>query len=98
MNTMNPILKLYYTNRLVLFTVCCAEFFCYLGLYVFHFLKANPSEQVAGVPLYDVVYYIVCVSAPLNAFKQFTNLLQFKLAVDSMSDWEESNMTKMKKK
>jgi len=92
MNITNPLIRLYYTNKPVLFCVCAAQELTYLGLYVFHFVPAVGSLTYFNViDVHTAVWWILAVSAPVCAFKNLVNLLQLKMATDSMNEWEAAN-------
>lgn len=81
-NISNPLLRLYYTNRIVLFLVCaCQEgFFC--GMYLLNFVPKGSDE-------WKFAYYVCILGcAPLTIFKQFTNVLQLVDSFVAINDWE----------
>jgi len=99
MNIKNVLIRLYYTNKIVLFCVCAGQELFYLGLYVFYYLeeeKKSGAYSRNGYPNWmgDALWWIVAVSAPVNVFKNFVNLLQFKMATDSMNEWEDKKAKK----
>jgi len=60
----NPVLKLYYTSRPVLFTFCAANELFYAGLYLLHFTQS------------PVIRAITIVSAPISIIKTGISIIQ----------------------
>lgn len=68
-NESNIIMKLYYENRLVLFTVCAGDQLYLISLYC---LKELPSGAFSSRLLKGLTYF----SFPIFLFKQFINVVQ----------------------
>ncbi|XP_011632698.1 CDP-diacylglycerol--inositol 3-phosphatidyltransferase isoform X1 [Pogonomyrmex barbatus] len=65
----NPIMRLYYTNRIVLFFMCAGNEAFYAGLYLLHFTE---GPIFAGISLYRLIVYL---SAPVALVKAAISLL-----------------------
>lgn len=65
----NPIMRLYYTNRTVLFFMCAGNEAFYAGLYLLHFTE---GPILAGVGLYRLIVYL---SAPIAFVKAAISVL-----------------------
>lgn len=70
----NPIMRLYYTSKPILFTMCVANEAFYGGLYLLHFTE---GPVVLGVGLFRL---LTLVSAPIAVAKSLISLLQMHLA------------------
>jgi len=73
--TENPILRIYYSSKPVLFTLCAGSELFYGGLYLLYFTEGtvNVSIQDYDIGLLRLVTY---ASAPLAILKSFVNLIQ----------------------
>jgi len=82
----SKLLKLYYTNTNVLFTVCAANELFFVGLYLCSFpLKTPPYlGYYQGVPL-SYATIITVATFPLWALKQFLNIVQMQQAALSLA-------------
>lgn len=65
----NPIMRLYYTNRTVLFFMCAGNEAFYAGLYLLHFTE---GPILAGIGLYRLIVYL---SAPIAFVKAAISVL-----------------------
>ncbi|GAB1861537.1 CDP-diacylglycerol--inositol 3-phosphatidyltransferase [Camponotus japonicus] len=65
----NPIMRLYYTNRTVLFFMCAGNEAFYAGLYLLHFTE---GPILAGIGLYRLIVYL---SAPIALVKAAISVL-----------------------
>ncbi|KAM0734295.1 CDP-diacylglycerol--inositol 3-phosphatidyltransferase [Formica fusca] len=65
----NPIMRLYYTNRIVLFFMCAGNEAFYAGLYLLHFTE---GPILAGIGLYKLIVYL---SAPVALVKAAISVL-----------------------
>uniref|UniRef100_V9LDL4 CDP-diacylglycerol--inositol 3-phosphatidyltransferase n=1 Tax=Callorhinchus milii TaxID=7868 RepID=V9LDL4_CALMI len=65
----NPILRLYYTSRKVLFVMCSGNELFYASLYLLHFTEGPP---VLGV---GVVYWTLYLSLPICVLKTLISLV-----------------------
>ncbi|EFN84174.1 CDP-diacylglycerol--inositol 3-phosphatidyltransferase [Harpegnathos saltator] len=65
----NPIMRLYYTNRMVLFFMCAGNEAFYACLYLLHFTE---GPILAGIGLYRLLVYL---SAPVALIKAAISLL-----------------------
>lgn len=93
MSSSNWFIRLYYKNRVVLFTVCACQEGVYLGLYLMHFWSQTPGSN-----LYRFGQAIFAVSVPLHLFKQGMNFLQLQMACGAINDWEAEKNAKPKAK
>lgn len=91
MNTKNVFIRLYYTNRPMLFMCCACQEIFWGCLY----LRANSSQLAlalgSGISAHNITLFahvLLIVALPLHIFKQFMNCLQMKLAMDSIMDFE----------
>jgi len=71
------LLNLYYTNRIVLFTMCAFNEVFYVALYLYYFPLYNVT--VFGTP-YSIFGIIAVICFPFYLFKQTTNVIQLKRA------------------
>ncbi|KAL0119845.1 hypothetical protein PUN28_007935 [Cardiocondyla obscurior] len=65
----NPIMRLYYTNRLVLFIMCAGNEAFFAGLYLLHFTE---GPIIVGIGLYRLIVYL---SAPIALVKTAISVL-----------------------
>ncbi|XP_035217526.1 CDP-diacylglycerol--inositol 3-phosphatidyltransferase-like [Stegodyphus dumicola] len=75
----NPIIRIYYTSRPVLFVMCAGNELFYSTLYLVHF-SAGPT--VLGTGLFYLILYI---STPIAIVKTFISLLQMVIASINIS-------------
>ncbi|XP_012266850.1 CDP-diacylglycerol--inositol 3-phosphatidyltransferase [Athalia rosae] len=75
----NPIMRLYYTNRQVLFVMCAGNEAFYAALYLLHFTE---GPILAGISLFRVVLYL---SAPIAIVKSLISLLHGYVACINLS-------------
>ncbi|KFM76710.1 CDP-diacylglycerol--inositol 3-phosphatidyltransferase, partial [Stegodyphus mimosarum] len=75
----NPIIRIYYTSRPVLFVMCAGNELFYSMLYLVHF-TAGPT--VLGTGLFYLILYI---STPIAIVKTFISLLQLVIASINIS-------------
>lgn len=68
---MNPLLRLYYTNKNVLFVVCFLNEMFFVGLYLAHFGYSTGTAMAV-------------LSFPVWAFKQVTNVIQMVAAAETL--------------
>uniref|UniRef100_A0A1S4LEG0 CDP-diacylglycerol--inositol 3-phosphatidyltransferase n=1 Tax=Ixodes scapularis TaxID=6945 RepID=A0A1S4LEG0_IXOSC len=71
----NPIMKLYYTNKPVLFTMCVGNEAFYGGLYLLHFTQG--PTLFAGMGIFRL---LTGICAPIAVAKTFVSLLQMQIA------------------
>lgn len=74
----NPILKHYYSSKLLLFLMCAGNEAFYVSLYVLYFTK-GPS--IANMGFFQIVCYI---SAPIACVKSFISLLHGYVACQNV--------------
>ncbi|XP_022204805.1 CDP-diacylglycerol--inositol 3-phosphatidyltransferase [Nilaparvata lugens] len=87
----NPIMRLYYTNKLVLFSMCAGNEAFYASLYLMHF---TPGPIVAGIGLFD----IVCIAtAPVAFVKTCISLLHGYVACQNLAIIDQEERSKAKK-
>jgi CDP-diacylglycerol--inositol 3-phosphatidyltransferase len=72
----NPILRLYYTSRTVLFTFCAANELFYAGLYLLHFTE-GPAVPFLKIGLIRAIIY---ATAPISIIKTGISLIQMGAA------------------
>lgn len=70
----NPIMKLYYTNKPVLFTMCVGNEAFYGGLYLLHFTE---GPIFLGMGLFKLM---TLITGPIAFVKTLVSLLQMKIA------------------
>ncbi|QPG73427.1 hypothetical protein FOA43_000737 [Brettanomyces nanus] len=88
----NFFLRLYYSNRVVLFMVCALNEIFYMALYFAHFeLGLFPFTQI---PLGVALVYI---SAPVWLFKQVMNVVQMINAAEIMAGMDSKNYNERNK-
>lgn len=75
----NPIMRIYYTNRTVLFFMCAGNEAFYAALYLLHFTE---GPMLAGIGLFRLVAYLV---APIAFVKSAISLLQGYVACINLS-------------
>lgn len=75
----NPIMKLYYTNRIVLFVMCAGNEAFYAALYLLYFTE---GPTVIGMSLFRLVMYL---SAPIAIIKTAISLLHGYVACINLS-------------
>lgn len=95
MNTTNFFIRLYYTSKPVLFTVCACQEAFYGAIYLMHWTRDAPPDSLHDY-LYQGAYWAMLATAPLFLFKQAMNFLQMKMAVQAMNAWEEKQLKKEK--
>lgn len=85
----NYFLRLYYTNRVVLFCVCALNELFYVGLYFAHF-------DLGTVPFtnYTTGQFMAYVSAPTWLFKQVMNIVQLMNAADMLAESDAKDYNK----
>jgi len=71
------ILRLYYTNKIVLFLVCASQELTYMSLYCMAMAKSTD-------PLSELYVIAFQVSLPLTFFKQIANVVQLKNGCDDI--------------
>lgn len=75
----NPIMRLYYTSKPVLFTMCAANEAFYSSLYLLHFTE---GPALHGISLYRLV---ACLTAPLAIIKSLISVLHAIVASKNLS-------------
>ncbi|XP_018359277.1 PREDICTED: CDP-diacylglycerol--inositol 3-phosphatidyltransferase [Trachymyrmex cornetzi] len=75
----NPIMRLYYTNRMVLFFMCAGNEAFYAGLYLLHF---TPGPIFAGMSLYSLIVYL---TFPIAFVKAAISILHGYVACINLS-------------
>lgn len=75
----NPIMKLYYTNRIVLFVMCAGNEAFYAALYLLYFTE---GPTFIGMSLFRLVMYL---SAPIAIVKTAISLLHGYVACINLS-------------
>lgn len=75
----NPIMRIYYTNRTVLFIMCAGNEAFYAALYLLHFTN---GPMLAGMGLFRL---IAALSAPIAVIKAGISLLQGYVACINLS-------------
>ncbi|XP_071638013.1 CDP-diacylglycerol--inositol 3-phosphatidyltransferase [Temnothorax longispinosus] len=75
----NPIMRLYYTNRTVLFFMCAGNEAFYAGLYLLHFTE---GPIFVGIGLYRLIVYL---SAPVAFVKAAISVLHGYVACINLS-------------
>uniref|UniRef100_A0A0B6ZQ39 CDP-diacylglycerol--inositol 3-phosphatidyltransferase n=1 Tax=Arion vulgaris TaxID=1028688 RepID=A0A0B6ZQ39_9EUPU len=87
----NPILRHYYHNKLILFTMCAANelFFCMLYL---NYFTAGPLIPVLGVGLWKVLC-IIC--APLSILKMVISAIQLAVACENYAIMDREDRQKI---
>ncbi|KAK4474039.1 hypothetical protein MN116_003351 [Schistosoma mekongi] len=79
----NLFLKLYYTNRVVLFSMCAGNELFYTLLYIHHFY---PGPRVFAFGLYNLM---ICLTAPIAFLKMLISLIQLYAACVNMASLDE---------
>ncbi|XP_046387160.1 CDP-diacylglycerol--inositol 3-phosphatidyltransferase [Ischnura elegans] len=75
----NPVMRIYYTSRPVLFLMCAGNEAFYAALYLLHFTE---GPIVAGMSLFRLICY---TSAPIAVVKSLISLLQGFVACKNLS-------------
>ncbi|XP_047353908.1 CDP-diacylglycerol--inositol 3-phosphatidyltransferase isoform X1 [Vespa velutina] len=75
----NPIMRVYYTNRMVLFFMCAGNEMFYATLYLLYFTE---GPILAGVGLYRILMYL---SAPVAIVKSAISILHGYVSCINMS-------------
>ncbi|XP_067015366.1 CDP-diacylglycerol--inositol 3-phosphatidyltransferase [Anabrus simplex] len=75
----NPIMRLYYTSRPVLFFMCAGNEAFYAALYLLHFTE---GPLLAGISLFRIICYL---SAPVAILKALLALLQGFIACKNLA-------------
>nr|NP_001187611.1 CDP-diacylglycerol--inositol 3-phosphatidyltransferase [Ictalurus punctatus]ADO28883.1 cdp-diacylglycerol--inositol 3-phosphatidyltransferase [Ictalurus punctatus] len=70
----NPLLRIYYTNRLVLFAMCAGNEIFYSMLYILYFTE---GPRVLGLGVYR---WLLCVSCPIALVKTCISLVHLYAA------------------
>ncbi|XP_023238317.1 CDP-diacylglycerol--inositol 3-phosphatidyltransferase [Centruroides vittatus] len=70
----NPVMKIYYTSRPILFTMCAGNELFYCMLYLLHFTE---GPTILGLGLFRL---ITIISAPVSFVKTLISLLQMIIA------------------
>ncbi len=84
----NPLLRLYYENRIVLFLVCAGNETFFMMLYLFHY------ETV----YLDIVRFILMVTCPIFVLKQILNVVQLVGASRALAQVDLKNSNAKNKK
>ncbi|TNN11787.1 CDP-diacylglycerol--inositol 3-phosphatidyltransferase isoform 3 [Schistosoma japonicum] len=79
----NRFLKLYYTNRVILFLMCAGNELFYTLLYVYHFY---PGPKVFSFGLYNLM---ICLTAPIAFLKMSISLIQLFASCVNMASLDE---------
>ncbi|CAH8461355.1 unnamed protein product [Schistosoma mattheei] len=79
----NRFLKLYYTNRVILFLMCAGNELFYTTLYIYHFYT-GPKIFASG--LWGIV---ICLTAPIAFLKMLISLIQLHAACVNMVSLDE---------
>ncbi|CAH8472410.1 unnamed protein product [Schistosoma rodhaini] len=79
----NRFLKLYYTNRIILFLMCAGNELFYTTLYINHFYT---GPKVFGFGLWSIV---ICLTAPIAFLKMLISLIQLHAACVNMASVDE---------
>jgi len=88
--TQNWLLRIYYTNRKVLFTLCLANEGFFLLLYLLHWWS-GPTIQLLDYT-FTVVQLSVIAMLPLCAVKQLMNFIQLFQAAQNIVQIDEKDM------
>ncbi|XP_066260054.1 CDP-diacylglycerol--inositol 3-phosphatidyltransferase [Euwallacea similis] len=88
----NPIMNVYYTNRIVLFFMCFGNEAFFASLYLYYF---TPGPLVLGFPLLKIILYL---SAPVMLAKTFISLLHCIVAAKNLSIIDINERKKLLKK
>lgn len=75
----NPIMRLYYTSKPVLFTMCAVNECFYASLYLLHFTE---GPLILGMSLYRLIAYL---TAPLAIIKSLISVLHALVASKNLS-------------
>ncbi|XP_050025335.1 CDP-diacylglycerol--inositol 3-phosphatidyltransferase [Dermacentor andersoni] len=84
----NPIMKLYYTNKPILFTMCVGNEAFYGGLYLLHFTE---GPLVLGLGLFRAM---TLISAPIAIAKSLVSLLQMQIAAVNLGTIDVTDRSK----
>ncbi|CAM1320752.1 CDIPT (predicted) [Pycnogonum litorale] len=76
----NPVMRIYYTSRVVLFTMCAGNEIFYLTTYLVYF-TSGPIIPLLGVGLFKL---LVVVSAPIALVKSLISVLQLVVACQNL--------------
>lgn len=79
----NRFLKLYYTNRIILFLMCAGNELFYTTLYIYHFYT---GPKVFGFGLWSIV---IGLTAPIAFLKMLISLIQLHAACVNMASVDE---------
>jgi len=96
------LIRLYYTNRLVLGGLCWGNEGFFIMLYLLHFYAGptipglEPVARLLGVKAVGVVLLQLLIYTPLMAIKQFMNLVQLKQACIDIVELDEAERTRQK--
>ncbi|CAN7985948.1 unnamed protein product [Ixodes hexagonus] len=80
----NPIMKIYYTSKPVLFTMCVGNEAFYGGLYLLHF---TPGPAFRYVPFFSgmsIISVLTTICAPIAVAKTLVSLLQMQIAAANL--------------
>ncbi|KAM4025384.1 CDP-diacylglycerol--inositol 3-phosphatidyltransferase [Anomaloglossus baeobatrachus] len=86
----NPVLRLYYTSRPVLFFMCAGNELFYCMLYLLHFSE-GPAVTLGGVGLFRLVVWLCC---PVSLVKSVISLLHLVTASCNMAALDSAERAK----
>ena len=75
----NPILRIYYSNKVILFTLCAGNEAFYGFLYLLHFYS-GPVVSVTDVGSTRLFQLLVWITAPIAGLKAMINVIQLVVA------------------
>nr|XP_048710587.1 CDP-diacylglycerol--inositol 3-phosphatidyltransferase isoform X2 [Caretta caretta] len=90
--TGNPVLRVYYTSRPVLFTMCAGNELFYCMLYLLHFTE-GPAVLPGRLGLFRLILW---VSTPVAALKSLISLVQLVSASCNMAALDAAERAKKK--
>ncbi|XP_040212067.1 CDP-diacylglycerol--inositol 3-phosphatidyltransferase [Rana temporaria] len=77
----NPVLRLYYTSRPVLFLMCAGNELFYCMLYLLHFTE-GPAVALGAVGIFRLIFWVSC---PISLVKSGISLLHLVTASCNMA-------------
>ncbi|CAH8466930.1 unnamed protein product [Schistosoma margrebowiei] len=86
----NRFLRLYYTNRVVLFLMCAGNELFYTTLYIYHFYT---GPKVFAFGLWGIV---ICLTAPMAFLKTLISFIQLHAACMNMVSLDELERSRNK--
>ncbi|KAM9305802.1 CDP-diacylglycerol--inositol 3-phosphatidyltransferase isoform 2-T2 [Gastrophryne carolinensis] len=89
----NPVLRLYYTSRPVLFLMCAGNELFYCMLYLLHFTEGPAGGRLGSMGLFRLILWISC---PVSLLKSGISLLHLVTASCNMAALDRAERAKKK--